>query len=247
MTRDHLASIVRTAAGRCRRTGATALVALTATVAVVVAVPDAAGGRPRTESEAVAAEAGRALDALERWEDDQNPADYVRFVQSRELAATLTAAEIDVDSEALRAAWAEAPIEKQHAVLAAMSQLGVRYVYLAADPDVGFDCSGLTLWAYEQAGIEIPRSSKYQIRASVRVDAGEAEAGDLVFYPGHISMYLGAGAVVHSPQTGKRVEALQVTTKRKLTYGDAVAGAPEPGSGDAAGWLLVDGAAAVAK
>lgn len=186
----------------------------------LAAGPIAAEARPRTASATIAAEAARAVDALERWQEDQNPADYVRFVQGRELAAELTAIDLEVDPAALRLAWASTPIEKQHAVLAAMSQLGVPYRNLKSDPEVGFDCSGLTVWAYREAGVEIPRSSRLQIRAAGDVDHDDAEAGDLVYYPGHISMYLGADTVVHSPNTGSHVEAVPLTTKRSVDFGD---------------------------
>lgn len=186
----------------------------------LLSATDGAEASVRTTSATIAAEAEQALGAFERWEVDHHPADYVRFVQSREAAATLTASELELDPEALRIEWASAPIERQRAVLAAMSQLGVPYKSIASEPGVGFDCSGLTIWAYGEAGLEIPRTSRDQFRAAEEVEPGEAEPGDLVYYPGHISMYLGLGTMVHSPNSGNHVEAVTLPTKRSVDFGN---------------------------
>lgn len=198
------------------------LAAAGAIVAVgLFAVPGgAADASVRTKSQAIAAEADQALDAYERWESDRNPADYVRFVQGRELAATMTATDLQLDPDALSEAWASTPVGKQLAVLAAMSQLGVPYRSISSEPGVGFDCSGLTIWAFGQAGLEIPRPSGDQFRAAEKIEAEEAEPGDYVYYPGHISIYLGVGTMVHSPNTGSHVEAVTLPTRRSLRYAD---------------------------
>lgn len=184
--------------------------------------PPAVDAGARTKSDTIAAEADRALDAFERWQSDRNPADYVRFVQGRGTAATMTAVELGVDPAALRRAWSSAPVEKQQAVLAAMSQLGVPYKSIASEPGVGFDCSGLTIWAFAQAGVEIPRTSGDQYRAADKVEVDDAEPGDFVYYPGHISMYLGVGTMVHSPNSGSHVEAVTLPTKRSVNFADAL-------------------------
>ncbi len=184
---------------------------------------DIAGAARRTQSETIAAEAERALDALEDWNDTQNPTDYVRFVQARELAATMTATDLEVDADEMRDAWAAAPDEKQQAVLAAMSQLGVPYRNMKSDPEVGFDCSGLTSWAFAQAGVDLERVSRDQINEAAAVELDSAAAGDLVYYPGHIGIYLGAETYVHSPNSGNHVEAVHLPSK-SLRFGDALVG-----------------------
>jgi hypothetical protein len=188
-----------------------------------MAATDGVDARSRTTSAVIAAEADRALDAYERWETDRNPADYVRFVHGRDAAAEMTADDLEIDGSSLRAAWASAPVEKQQAVLAAMSQLGVPYRSITSEPGVGFDCSGLTTWAFAQAGLDIPRSSRDQFRASERIDHDEAQPGDYVYYPGHISIYLGVGTMVHSPDPGNHVEAVLIPSKRSLSFGDPFA------------------------
>jgi cell wall-associated NlpC family hydrolase len=191
--------------------------------ASLLGLNDGAEASVRTKSATIAAEADRALDAFQRWETDRNPADYVRFVQGREAAASMTASDLQIDPAAMRAVWASAPIGKQQAVLAAMSQLGVPYESITSEPGVGFDCSGLTIWAFGQAGLEIPRSSGDQFRAAETIASEEAEPGDLVYYPGHISIYLGLGTMVHSPNSGSHVEAVTISTKRSLDFGDPFA------------------------
>lgn len=189
----------------------------------LLAVPAGAEASVRTKSETIAAEADRALDAFERWESDRNPADYVRFVQSRENTAAMTATDLQIDPVELAATWASAPVDKQRAVLAAMSQLGVPYRSISSEPGVGFDCSGLTIWAFAQADLELPRTSRDQFRAAERIDREEAEPGDFVYYPGHISIYLGAGMMVHSPYSGSHVEAVTIPTKRSVDFADPFA------------------------
>lgn len=186
----------------------------------LVAGHSGADASVRTTSEAIAIEADHALRAFDDWQRDRNPADFVRFVQRREATASLTASDLGLDAGDLEAAWAASPIEKQRAVLAAMSQLGVPYRSIASEPGVGFDCSGLTVWAFERAGVDIPRSSRDQFRAAEEIDRAAAEPGDLVYYPGHISLYLGLGTMVHSPNSGNHVEAVTLPTKRSVDFAD---------------------------
>jgi cell wall-associated NlpC family hydrolase len=213
-----------------------------------------ADAAPRSKSEVVATEAVRALDSLASWRATQNPADYVRFVQARELAAAITAQELEIDADQLRDEWAATSDDKQEAVLSALTQLGVPYRTYKSKAGVGFDCSGLTIWAFDQAGLEIPRSSRDQFRAAVEIDHDEAEAGDLVYYPGHIAIYLGADIMVHSPNSGSHVEAAHIPTKRSLRFADladpaakAQAEAAATSAAERSGTALVDGATSVTQ
>ncbi|MFE3069756.1 NlpC/P60 family protein [Streptomyces sp. NPDC059247] len=93
------------------------------------------------------------------------------------------------------------------AVLAARSAIGKPYVWGATGPS-GFDCSGLMVWSYRQAGISLPRTSSAQRYAGRRVPLSQAQPGDLVTYRGdasHVAIYAGGGQVIHAPYPGARV------------------------------------------
>ncbi|MHB9850585.1 NlpC/P60 family protein [Streptomyces krungchingensis] len=88
---------------------------------------------------------------------------------------------------------------------AAQSKIGSPYVYGASGPS-SFDCSGLTSWAYAQAGVSIPRTSQAQANAGTRIySQSDLQVGDLVIFYGdmhHVGLYAGNGQVLHAPRTG---------------------------------------------
>ncbi|MGY1501500.1 NlpC/P60 family protein [Streptomyces sp. QTS52] len=91
------------------------------------------------------------------------------------------------------------------AYAAAQSKIGSPYVYGGSGPN-SFDCSGLTSWAFAQAGISIPRTSEAQANAGTRIySQSDLEVGDLVIFYGdfhHVGFYAGNGQVLHAPRTG---------------------------------------------
>ncbi|AXK37204.1 hypothetical protein DVA86_09000 [Streptomyces armeniacus] len=93
------------------------------------------------------------------------------------------------------------------ALAAARSAVGSPYGWGQAGPNA-FDCSGLTQWAYGQAGTAIPRTSQAQRSAGRQVPLSQARPGDLVIYradASHVAMYAGNGQVVHAPHPGAQV------------------------------------------
>ena len=91
------------------------------------------------------------------------------------------------------------------AVAAAKTQLGKPYVWGADGPD-SYDCSGLTMWAYNKVGITIPHYTVDQYNAAKSHPSySQAKPGDLIFFGSdmhHVGMYIGGGKMVHAPHTG---------------------------------------------
>jgi cell wall-associated NlpC family hydrolase len=95
------------------------------------------------------------------------------------------------------------------AAAVAQQMVGVHYRYGGASPN-GFDCSGLAYYAYQRAGLEIPRESSAQLRTARAIDLKHASAGDLLFFKTewnrrHVAIYLGDRRFVHAPKHGKIV------------------------------------------
>lgn len=91
------------------------------------------------------------------------------------------------------------------AIAAARSVIGTPYVWGAADPSVGFDCSGLVMWAYAQAGISLPHSSAMMYDLLPKVPREELVAGDLIFSytpVSHVSLYIGGGMEIDASHPG---------------------------------------------
>lgn len=101
------------------------------------------------------------------------------------------------------------------AVRAAESQLGVPYAWGGATPGVGFDCSGLTMWAWAQAGVQLAHGATEQYSEIQHVSMNDLQPGDLIFYgspsyQSHVVMYVGSGpygsqTVIQAEQTGTTV------------------------------------------
>jgi cell wall-associated NlpC family hydrolase len=86
----------------------------------------------------------------------------------------------------------------------ALAQLGEPYVYGAEGPG-SWDCSGLTMVAWAQAGVSLPRSSSAQIGVGTRVSYSQLKPGDLVFFYSpisHVGIYAGNDQVVHATHPG---------------------------------------------
>jgi peptidoglycan DL-endopeptidase CwlO len=90
----------------------------------------------------------------------------------------------------------------------ALKQIGDRYVFGAAGM-VTWDCSGLTMRAYQAAGVSLPHSSAAQSRMGKKVSFSSLKPGDLLFFGrpvSHVGIYLGGGKMVHAPRSGSRVK-----------------------------------------
>lgn len=116
----------------------------------------------------------------------------------------------------------------QKVVAAAMRHLGVPYSWAGGDATgpttgaccspgghsgsrtVGFDCSGLTLYAWAQVGVKLPRTARTQHAAVTPVPISQIRAGDLLFFSNdaHVGIADGKGGMIHAPRTGKTVEVV---------------------------------------
>jgi len=99
------------------------------------------------------------------------------------------------------------------AVNAAMSQLGVPYRFAAESPGVAFDCSGLTKYAWGQAGVYLPHQSGAQYGSIAHITQDQIQPGDLIFYKspiGHVAIYIGGGSMIHAPRSGDVVKIAAV-------------------------------------
>lgn len=102
----------------------------------------------------------------------------------------------------------------QAAVDAAKKALGVPYVWGGTSMN-GFDCSGLTQWAYRQAGVELPRLAEHQ-NVGQAVNQNDLQPGDLLVWDGHVAMYAGDGQII---EAGNPVQMGPVrTTNMGMTF-----------------------------
>lgn len=87
---------------------------------------------------------------------------------------------------------------------AALTRLGAPYAWAAAGPDA-FDCSGLVVWAFHQAGLTLPRSSQALASGGQPVSPDQMQPGDVIsLFPdaSHVGIYVGDGRMVHAQFEG---------------------------------------------
>jgi cell wall-associated NlpC family hydrolase len=101
------------------------------------------------------------------------------------------------------------------AVAYAKSKLGDSYVYAAAGPST-FDCSGLTMMAWEQAGVSLPHNAAAQYDDIAHISLSQAQPGDLLFYLdggsiGHVGIYIGDGMLIDAPHPGAYVREISLS------------------------------------
>jgi cell wall-associated NlpC family hydrolase len=108
------------------------------------------------------------------------------------------------------------------AVTAALSQLGVPYKAFSMSPNVAFDCSGLTAWAWALAGVSLPHQSGLQFASVPHVAIADVQPGDLLFYHSpisHVTMYVGSGMQVQAPRPDSVIQIGPVTWSNVVGVG----------------------------
>ncbi|WP_033303372.1 C40 family peptidase [Streptomyces atroolivaceus] len=147
-----------------------------------------------------------------------------KLADAQKLLNTLTAAErakmAEDEQRASRAAGDRVELGNEvpasargaAALQAAATQLGKPYVSGGSGPN-SFDCSGLTQWAYAQAGVQITRTTYTQVNDGVQIGRSALKPGDLVFFSNtsHVGLYAGNNQVLHAPYPGQvvRYEAME--------------------------------------
>ena len=108
--------------------------------------------------------------------------------------------------------YAQRKPEGTIAVQAALTRIGSPYVWGGSGPNQ-FDCSGLVMWAFQQAGISLPHSSQALAHGGQPVSMDQIQPGDLVTYysdASHVAIYIGDGMMVHASTYGTPVRVAPV-------------------------------------
>ncbi|MFJ5777367.1 NlpC/P60 family protein [Streptomyces sp. NPDC093094] len=152
-------------------------------------------GKKKEEVQGKLSEAQKLLNSLDA-------AEKAALAEEQARANRSSAERVDLGNSAKGSGRAMAAFQ------AAQSKIGTPYVYGASGPS-SFDCSGLTSWAFAQAGVGIPRISQDQANAGTRIySQSDLKVGDLVIFYGdlhHVGFYAGNGQVLHAPRTGAYV------------------------------------------
>jgi cell wall-associated NlpC family hydrolase len=140
--------------------------------------------------------------------------------EDRERLARLAQEREDADqASSLKAARSAAGVSGRAglAIKFAFKQIGDKYVF-GADGMIYWDCSGLTMRAYQTAGVSLPHSSAAQSRMGKSIPFSQKKPGDLLFFGrpvSHVGIYLGGGKMVHAPRSGSRVKVATTDMGRK--------------------------------
>lgn len=183
--------------------------------------PLVAAQQPVIHDDPLAPVANEALWHLTAYASTGEVTEGATYHDQLHVLATVIGERVDLDWAGLEQAWLAADVAHQKALMAALSQLGVPYRRNALAPFNGLDCSGLTSYAWAQAGLSLYHQSEVQINNSAPRSPDTAQAGDLVHYPGHVMLYLGyADAIVHAPHTGATVQVSKIWKQRSVRFGD---------------------------
>ena len=153
------------------------------------------------------------MQAEERRRQAELAAQARARLEAQRLAAQAAAAAPQTQSyyvpaeSALPAAPPPDGTKASQVISIAMQYLGVPYVWGGASPS-GFDCSGLTSYAFAQIGISLPHHAASQFNYGTPVSRDDLQPADLVFFNGlgHMGMYIGGGQFIHAPHTGDVVK-----------------------------------------
>lgn len=110
--------------------------------------------------------------------------------------------------------------KRQTVVNFARAQIGEKYVFGASGPNT-WDCSGLTMRAYQQVGIKLPHNAAQQQLSNLGRNVSAPSLGDLIFwgtFSGHVGIYSGNGMMIHAPGVGKPVQESKIHNLNSARY-----------------------------
>jgi cell wall-associated NlpC family hydrolase len=194
----------------------------------------------RTQAQVVAAKASQRAEIERRLSERQEMLASVRTEiaelqaeerrRQRVLAAQVSArvsAQADTVESVVGASGitseggAVAPPSRYGGVVGiAMRFLGVPYRWGGSSPSTGFDCSGFTMYVYQQVGVSLPHYTGAQWAMGSPVSRSQLQPGDLVFFNGlgHMGIYVGGNSFIHAPHTGDVVKISSMTGWYDQTY-----------------------------
>ena len=157
----------------------------------------------------------RELAGIREDEEDlaqEKAAIEAKAAEADELLATLEAEQRQAMAQDQAPRPAQVSGDAAAVVDYALAQVGKPYVWASEGPD-SYDCSGLTMVAWAQAGVSLPHSASAQMSSGTPVSQSELQPGDLVFYyspVSHVGIYIGNGQIVDAanPSTGVRVASV---------------------------------------
>jgi len=188
-----------------------------------VAAAQSAAQEARAAADQAAAEARAGLEQLQAQEAeaqdkvDRYQADFARLSAEEQAVVTTAVAGPTLAAPSVEELPLVPGSATATAVESALAQLGDEYVWGGSGPN-GFDCSGLTSFAYKAAGLTLPRSSRAQAQVGTEVSRAQLQPGDLVFFYtpiSHVGLYIGDGKMVHARTFGQPVA---VTTVDQAGY-----------------------------
>jgi hypothetical protein len=173
---------------------------------------------PEGQEQVIAASAKEAISVFSSLtrlsEADRNDV-FLAYVSNIAIQA---ANFLEIDTQQMQKSWLAADFAHQRALVNGLTQLGVPYKNNASIEDVAFDCSGLVAFAWGKVGVGMTHGSSAQFASSTQIKVEDAQPGDLIWRPGHISMYLGVpSAILQTPYSGRSVE-LQMMNERITSW-----------------------------
>ncbi len=190
----------------------------TTDVGAAVAEAQAAAQQAQAAADQATAQAEASLAQLEAQQAEVKKkvatyeADFARLSAAEQAAVTTALAGPSLRAPSVGSLPPAPGPQAATAVSIALGKIGSPYVWGSSGPN-GFDCSGLTSYAYGAAGVALPHSSAAQSRLGVEVARADLQPGDLVFFYSpisHVGIYIGNGMMVHARTFGQPVAVTTV-------------------------------------